>query len=204
MLDLVLRKIVVNMEDVLIEGGRQVPRLNRIVVAAGVLKNPWADAPFVQDLKPAIDDIAPELAKVLVPRLVETIGGAGNIEAYGKTAVVGTMGEIEHGAALIHTLRFANLLRQAIAGTAFMPFTNKRGAPGCTIDIPLKHIAQDGARSHFLTASFAIADAPAPDEVIIAIAASTSGRPHHRIGDRYEDMKAMGVDQTGQTLKEPA
>ncbi len=204
MLDLAMRKIVVNSEDVLIEGGREVPRQNRVVVAACVFKNPWIGETFVEDLKPVIHKLAPELGKILVPRLIDAIGGAQNIEAYGKTAVVGTLGEIEHGAAFIHTLRFANLLRQAISAKNFMPFTNKRGAPGCAIDVPLSHIAREGARSHFLTASFTIADAPSPDEIVVALAASTSGRPHPRIGDRYEDMKAMGVDQTGQTLKEPA
>jgi hypothetical protein len=168
-----------------------------------VLRNPWAGR-FVQDLQPEIHRVAPELGAVLVPRLIEAVGGADKVEAYGKSAVVGTAGEVEHAAALIHTLRFANLLRQAIAGKAFMPFTNKRGAPGCSIDVPLKHIAADGARSHFLTTSFSISDAPGPDEIIVALAAATSGRPHHRIGDRYDDMKAMGVDQTGTKIAEPA
>lgn len=204
MLDVALRKIVVNCEDVLIEGGRQVPRRNRVVVVAGVLRNPWAKIPFVEDLKPEIDQVAPEVGKMLVPRLIEVIGDVGKVEAYGKSAVVGTLGEVEHGAALIHTLRFGNLVRQAVDGKTFMPFTNKRGAAGCTVDIPMKHISADGARSHFLTTSFSISDAPTPEEIIIAIAGSTTGRPHSRIGDRYEDMKVMSVDQTGQPLTEPA
>jgi hypothetical protein len=195
-----LRKITAHAEDVLIEGGRRVPKPYRAVGVAAVLRNPWAGRGFVENLRPEIDAIAPRLGELLVPRLLEIIGGADKVEAYGKAAVVGTSGEVEHASALIHTLRFGNQLRQAVEGKSYLSFTNKRAGPGCSIDIPLKHINLEGARSHFLTMTFAIADAPGPDEIVVAIGASTSGRPHHRIGDRYEDMKEMGVDQTGKVM----
>ena len=115
----------------------------------------------------------------------------------GKAAVVGTDGEVEHASALIHTLRFGNQLREEVAGVSFLPFRNKRAAPGCAIDVPMKHKSAEGTRSHFLTISFSIPDAPGPDEIVVALGIATSGRPHARIGDRYEDMKEMGVDQTG-------
>lgn len=192
-----LRKVVVHAEDILIEGGRPVAKTYRVVAVAAVLRNPWAGRGFVEDLKPEIDRIAPRLGEVLVPRLIEVMGGADKVEAYGKAAVVGTAGEIEHASALIHTLRFGNQLRQAVVGKSYLSFTNKRAGPGCSVDIPLKHINAEGTRSHFLTTTFTIADAPGPDEIVVALGASASGRPHHRIGDRYEDMKEMGVDQTG-------
>lgn len=196
-----LRKIVITTENILIEGGRAVPSPYRTTVAAAVLANPWVGSGFIQDLQPEIMRIAPPLGDLLVPHLLEAIGGADRIEAYGKAAIVGLNGEVEHASALIHTLRFGNKLREAVSGKSFLPFTNKRAAAGCSIDIPLKHINQDGMRSHFLTASISIADAPAPNELVVAIGAAISGRPHARIGDRYEDMKAMGVDQTGAALE---
>lgn len=120
--------------------------------------------------------------------------------------MVGVNGEVEHASALIHTLRFGNLLREAAEGTSFLPFTNKRGGPGCAITIPMKHKVKEkeGTRSHFLTLEFTIPDAPGPDEIVVAIAVATGGRPHHRIGDRYEDMKEMGVDQTGDRISRKA
>jgi Amino acid synthesis len=133
----------------------------------------------------------------MVPRLMDAIGGPQAVEAYGKAAVVGVGGEVEHASALIHTLRFGNALRQAVGGAAYLNFTNKRAGPGTSLDVPLTHINTLGKRSHFLTATIIIPDAPAADEIVVAIGAAVSGRPHARIGDRYEDMKAMGVDQTG-------
>lgn len=195
-----LRKIVTTTEEVLIEGGKRVAKPYRVSATAAILKNPWTGRGFVPDLSPEINSIAPRLGEVLVPPLLKAIGGADKVEAYGKAAVVGLDGEVEHASALIHTLRFGNQLREAVAGSSYLSFTNKRAAASCSIDIPLKHIKADGQRSHFLTMTFSVADAPGPDEIVVAIAVATSGRPHHRIGDRYEDMKAMGVDQTGTAL----
>jgi hypothetical protein len=192
-----IRKFVVSTEEVLIEGGRAVPSPYRTSVVAAVLRNPWHGRGFVEDLQPEILTIAPELGAAMVPRLMDAIGGPQAVEAYGKAAVVGVGGEVEHASALIHTLRFGNALREAVGGSAYLNFTNKRAGPGTNIDVPLTHINTLGKRSHFLTASIIIPDAPAADEIVVAIGAAVSGRPHARIGDRYEDMKAMGVDQTG-------
>jgi hypothetical protein len=195
-----LRKIVVNAEDVIIEGGRPAGGSYRLAVAAAILKNPWAGRGFVEDLKPEIMRIAPALGEMLVPRLLGLLDSGDKVEAYGKAGVVGTAGEIEHASALIHTLHFGNQLREAVSGKSFLPFTNKRVGPGASIDIPMKHISEEGRRSHFITATFQVADAPAADEIVVALGVSTGGRPHHRIGDRYEDMREMGVDQTGKVL----
>jgi hypothetical protein len=200
MLDQLLRKVVVMTETTLIEGGRPAPSPYRTTVAAAILRNPWAGRGFVTDLSPEIMAVAPVLGDMLVPYLLDGIGGPDQVEAYGKAAVVGLNGEVEHASALIHTLRFGNKLREAVKGSSYLSFTNKRAAAACSVDIPLTHINTTGKRSHFLTATISIADAPGPDEIVVAIGAAVSGRPHHRIGDRYEDMKALGVDQTGQAL----
>lgn len=204
-MDLQLRKTVIYVEDVAMEGGRATSSETIVAVAAAILRNPWHGQGFVEDLQPGIQAIAPQLGALLVPKLLSALGGPDRVQAYGKAAVVGTMGEVEHASALIHTLRFGNALREAVEGSSFLPFTNKRAGPGCAIDVPLKHISAEGTRSHFLTASFVVPDAPAADEIVVALGAATSGRPHARIGDRYEDMKAMGVDQTGRAkVREPA
>jgi hypothetical protein len=103
-------------------------------------------------------------------------------------------GEIEHGSALIHTLRFGNVFRDAVGGTAYLEFTNTRTGPGALLSLPMIHKTESGKRSHFLTASFQIADAPGPDEILIAIGASDSGRAHPRIADRFQDIAEMEAE----------
>ncbi len=166
-----------------------------MAAVAAVLRNPWAGR-FVEDLRPEIHAFAPVLGKEMVERLMPLIGGGENVEAFGKTAIVGVNGEIEHGSALIHTLRYGNFLRDAVQSSEFIPFTNKRGGPGNSITFPLRHISKGGARSHFMTVEFNIPDAPGPDEILIAIGVANGGRPHHRIGDRYQDMEELDHDQT--------
>jgi hypothetical protein len=185
-----LRKVAAFVEDIFVEGGRAGTPVRMAGVAA-VLTSPWAGKGFVDDLRPAILDVAPRLGEVLVPRLLELLGGGDNIEAYGKAAIVGTSGEIEHASALIHTLRFGNMFRDAVGGKTYLSFTNTRGAPGSQIMIPMHDKQDTGKRSHYLTLNFSIPDAPAPDELIVAIGGATGGRMHPRIGDRYQDINEM-------------
>ena len=188
-----LRKVVTHTEEVHIEGGRAADPPLRLLGIAAVLTNPWAGRGSVEDLRPTILEVAPRLGEVLVPRLVDLAGGADAVEGYGKAAMVGTSGEVEHGSALIHTLRFGNVFREAVGGTAYLSFTNTRGGPGATLSIPMMHKVDPGWRSHYLTLEMTVADAPAPDEIVVAIGASVGGRPHHRIGNRYSDMEEMGL-----------
>ena len=188
-----LRKVVTHTEEVHIEGGRPADPPLRLLGIAAVLTNPWAGRGFVEDLRPIILEVAPRLGEVLVPRLVDLAGGADAVEGYGKAAMVGTSGEVEHGSALIHTLRFGNVFREAVGGTAYLSFTNTRGGPGATLSIPMMHKVDPGWRSHYLTLEMTVADAPAPDEIVVAIGASVGGRPHPRIGNRYSDMEEMGL-----------
>ena len=197
-----VRKVVTNIEDTLVEGGRAAEPPLRIVTAAAVVTSPWAGRGFVEDLRPAILELAPELGRLLVPPVIELAGGTEAVAAYGKAAVVGSNGEVEHASALIHTLRFGNMLRDAAEGTSFLPFTNTRGGPGFLLNVPLKNKdrEQEGSRAHFLTGTISVPDAPGPDEILVGIGVATGGRPHHRIGDRYQDMAEMGTDQTGAAL----
>jgi hypothetical protein len=187
-----LRKTVSYAEETLIEGGRAAQKPLRLFGAAAVLRNPWASRGFVEDLKPEIHAVAPQLGALLTAEVLRLAGGGDAVEGYGKAAVVGTAGEIEHASALIHTLRFGNHYRKAVGAKSYLSFTNVRGGPNCPIVIPLMHKADEGMRSHYLTIQFSILDAPAPDEIVVALGASVGGRPHHRIGDRYQDLKDLG------------
>jgi hypothetical protein len=187
-----LRKLVTYTEDQLIEGGREAARPLRLFAAAAVLANPWAGRGFVDDLRPEIHAIAPQLGEILTASILKMAGSGDAVEAYGKAAIVGTAGEVEHASALIHTLRFGNHYRTAVGAKSYLAFTNVRGGPACPIAVPLMHKHDEGMRSHYLTIQFSITDAPAPDEIVVALGASIGGRPHHRIGDRYQDLKELG------------
>jgi hypothetical protein len=189
---LALRKIVTYVEDTFIEGGRAAPQPLKLFAAAAVLTNPWAGRGFVEDLKPEIHAVAPELGATLTRSILDIAGSGEAVEGYGKAAIVGTSGEIEHASALIHTLRFGNHFRKAVGAKSYLSFTNTRGGPNCPVVIPLMHKNDEGMRSHYLTIQFSILDAPAPDEIVVALGASIGGRPHHRIGDRYQDLKELG------------
>jgi len=201
-MSLEVRKIVHYVEKTLIEGGKTADKPWIMAAVAAVIRNPWAGQGFVEDLRNEILNQAPPLGEIMVPELLEVIGGADKVEAYGKAAVVGVSGEVEHGSGMIHTLRFGNQYRVAVEGKAFLTFTNKRAGAGTAITIPMMHKDDEGLRSHYLTLEFHIPDAPAADEIVIALGAASSGRPHHRIGNRYMDMEEMQVDQTGSAIKQ--
>jgi hypothetical protein len=93
---------------------------------------------------------------------------------------------------LIHTLQFGKFYREAVGAKSYLGFTNTRGPANTQIQIPLIDKHDTGRRSHYLTVQFSIYDAPAVDELVVALGAATRGRPHHRIGDRYSDLAAMG------------
>lgn len=190
----VLRKTLLHVETTLIEGGRAAPVPLKLIAAAAVLKNPWAGRGFVENLKPEIHGVAPELGALLTGMILDAAGGGDKVEAYGKAAVVGLDGEVEHASALIHTLRFGNHYRTAVGAKSYLSFCNTRGGANAPVMIPLMDKNDEGRRSHYLTIQFAIPDAPAADEIVVALGASIGGRPHHRIGDRYQDLKDLGHD----------
>lgn len=191
-----IRKTLINIETTLVEGGRAAAAPLKLITAAAVVKNPWAGRGYVEDLRPEIHAVAPELGAVLTGMILDAAGSGAAVEAYGKAAVVGLDGEVEHASALIHTLRFGNHFRQAVGAKSYLAFTNTRGPANCPIMIPLMDKNDEGRRSHYLTIQFSIPDAPSADEIVVALGASIGGRPHHRIGDRYQDLKDLGHDVT--------
>ena len=190
-----IRKTLLNIETTLIEGGRAAPVPLKFITAAAVVKNPWAGMGFVEDLKPKIHEVAPILGELLTGMIIDAAGGGDKVEGYGKAAVVGLDGEVEHASALIHTLRFGNHYREAVGAKSYLSFTNKRGGAGTSIQIPMMHKHDEGLRSHYLTLEMSIPDAPAPDEIVVALAAATGGRVHPRIGNRYLDLAAIEAER---------
>jgi len=152
-----------------------------------VIENPWLGTGPSTDLAPEVEVIAPVLAKALTDRLIEALGGIDAVEAFGKAAIVGTAGEIEHGGALIHTPWFGNLMRDFLQGESIICFADTRAEAGETLVVPLWHKTHAATRSHYQTISARVADAPRADEIVVIAAASTGPRPHPRIGDRMTD-----------------
>ena len=187
-----LRKTHLVVEEWHSEGGTVLDPPLKFVIAAAVLKNPWQTDRADEDLAPLIEEIAPQLATILVDLIEKETGGAANIEAMGKGSIVGADGEIEHAAALIHTLRFGNLFRRMADAESFIASTSSRGPAGTHLAIPMIHKNDRSIRSHFISTDLVIQDAPRADEIVVAICTASGGRPFARIGDRKID-QATGV-----------
>lgn len=188
-----IRKWVTFEEETIIEGFKKAERPLRMFAVAAVITNPWAGR-YVEDLNPEIRAYGPVLGELMTKRIIDIAGGGDAIEAYGKAAVVGANGEIEHASALIHTLHFGNHYREAVGAKSYLSFTNTRGPANAPIAVPLMDKNDAGRRSHYLTIQFSISDAPAADELVIVLGGASGGRPHHRIGDRYKDLEELGCD----------
>jgi hypothetical protein len=182
-----IRKVVLYRETVLSESGREPARPSERATVAAVIANPWVGTGPTTDLSPEVAVIAPVLARLLTDRLIEALGGADQIEAFGKAAVVGTAGEIEHAGALIHTPYFGNLMRDFLGGESIICFADTRAEAGEALVVPMWHKTQAATRSHYQTITARVSDAPRADEVVVIAAASTGPRPHPRIGDRTTD-----------------
>ena len=190
-----IRKTFVTTETIYSDGGKAASTPLVMIAAAAVVKNPWAGQGFVEDLAPKIREMAPVLGELLTSLIVKEAGGGDKVVAYGKSAVVGLNGELEHASALIHTLHFGNHYRSAVKGKTYLAFNNTRGPANTPILVPMMGTNDEGTREHYLTMQFNINDAPFSDEVVIALGAALGGRPHHRIGNRYLDLKELGHDQ---------
>ena len=193
-MELKLRKFVKFVDKTFIEGEKKAKDPVLLVSVAAVIQNPWSEKGFVENLKPEILDLAPKLGDILVPELIKEIGSGDKILAYGKAAMVGLNGEIEHASAFIHTLRFGNKFRDAVGGTSYLSFTNTRVPAGSKIALPMMHKTDAGLRPYYLTHEFTIHDAPNENEIVVAIGGASTGRAHPRTGDRYQDMKEMGIE----------
>ncbi|MBA4863840.1 amino acid synthesis family protein [Streptomyces sp. PSKA54] len=182
-----LRKLVLYRDVVLTEAGEAPAQPARRASVAAVIRNPWAGTGPSADLSMEQGRIAPVLAKLLTDRLIASLGGVDEIEAFGKAAIVGAAGEIEHAGALIHTPYFGNLVREFLQGESIICFADTRAEAGETLVVPLWHKTRASTRSHYQTISARVSDAPRSDEIVVIAAASTGPRPHPRIGDRITD-----------------
>ena len=182
-----VRKVVLHREQVVHENGGAPARPAVRAAVAAVVANPWAGTGPGHDLSAEVEALAPYLAKLLTERLVDALGEVASIEAFGKGAIVGTAGEVEHAGALIHTPYFGNLMRDFLEGQSIICFADTRADAGQSLVVPMWHKTHAATRSHYQTIAMAISDAPRADEIVVVAAASTGPRPHPRIGDRTTD-----------------
>ena len=172
------RKTVITVETVHAEAGRAAPRPVTRAVGIAVIPNPYAGR-FVLDLSPLFE-IGVQVAESLMPQLVKAL--TDKPIAYGKAAIVGINGEIEHAAALLHP-KMGRPMRAAIGGgEAIIPSTSKVAAAGTSIDVPLGNKDNVWAFDEIDTVTVSVPDAPRPDEIVVIIAVSDGGRPEPRVG----------------------
>jgi len=179
-----VRKLVLAVEDVWHDNGPRLDQPLRRGSLAAVLKNPYAGR-YVEDIQPMMEALKP-LGREMAARLVEALGGPDRIEGYGKGALIGLAGELEHGA-LWHVPGGYGM-RELLEGShAIVPSTTKIGPAGSAIDIPIHHRVAAYVRSHFDSLEVRVADAPRPDEMLLVIAMTTGARPHARVGGLRAD-----------------
>ncbi len=185
-----IRKIVSLIDETHLEAGRSVdPPIRRVIVAA-VCTDPFAGR-YVEDLTPLIEESVP-LGERLTAAAVALLDGK-PVHSYGKGGIVGTKGELEHIAAMLHP-KFGTPVRAEVGGgKAIIPSAKKRGGPGTPLDIPLHYKDAAFVRTHFDAVELRIADAPADDELVIAVAVTDGGRPLPRVGGLTVD-DAVGED----------
>ena len=182
-----IRKLVVQVEETRLEMGLAVDPPTRKAVAMAVIENPFAGR-FQDDLTELMD-IGEELGGLLGQACVRALGiQPGQAESYGKAAIVGEAGELEHAAAILHP-KLGTPLRKAVEkGAALVPSAKKMGALGTAIDVPLGHKDAAYVRSHFDAVEAHVSDAPRANEIVVAVAVTDSGRPRARVGglDKHE------------------
>ncbi|MFQ3301261.1 MAG: hypothetical protein ACI9EH_000150 [Planktomarina sp.] len=187
-----IRKIAVNVEETRQEIGRAISPATRKAVAVAVIENPFANI-YQEDLTELMD-IGAELGELLGRKCVEALGiTPDQAESYGKSAMVGENGELEHAAALLHPKMGAPLRAEVEQGAALVASSKKMGSPGQVLDVPLGHKDAAYVRSHFDAIEVRLNDAPRMNEIMVAVAVTDSGRPLPRVGGlTHED--AIGED----------
>ena len=177
----VVRKLVTVIDEIHREMERNINPPTRRAAAVVVIKNPFVGR-YVEDLTELID-IGAELGGILGERAVTALGvSPSDVESYGKAALVGVDGELEHAAAILHPKLGAPLRSAVEKGAALVPSSKKRGGPGQILDIPLGHKDAAYVRSHFDGMEVWVNDAPRADEILVAVAVTDSGRPLPRVG----------------------
>lgn len=181
-----IRKIVVVVEETYREMGQPITPATRKAAAAAVIENPFAGL-YVEDLEPLMT-VGEALGELLGERAVAALGvQPSQIESYGKAAIVGEAGELEHAAAILHPRLGAPLRRAVEKGAALVPSAKKMGGVGTPIDVPLGHKDAAFVRSHFDAMEVRIADAPHAGEILVAVCVTDSGRPLPRVGGLTTD-----------------
>ena len=184
-----IRKIAVNVEETHREMGREIAPPTRKAVAVAVIENPFAGT--YQDDLSELMEIGADLGKLLGERCVAALGIAPkDAESYGKSAMVGENGELEHAAAILHPKLGAPLRAAVEKGAALVASSKKMGSPGQVLDVPLGHKDAAYVRSHFDGVEVRLNDAPRANEIMVAVAVTDSGRPLPRVGGlTHEDAK---------------
>ncbi len=186
-----IRKIMVVTEEIRHDGGPAAAKPRLRAAAMALVRNPFAGR-FVEDLQPAMDDLKP-LGAELTDRLIAALGGdADFIDGYGKGAIVGTAGEIEHGA-LWHVPGGYAMRERLDSSKAIVPSAMKVGGFGSSLDVPLGHANAAYVRSHFDAITVTCHDGPRPDEILFVLAMSIGGRIHSRMGG-LESWQVKGED----------
>ena len=176
-----IRKLVVQVDETRKEMGQAVEPPTRRAVAMAVIANPYAGR-YSESLDELIA-IGEELGALLGQKAVAALGIApGEAQSYGKAAIVGEAGELEHAAAILHPKLGAPLRLAVEKGAALVPSSKKRGTLGTAIDVPLGHKDAAFVRSHFDAVEARVSDAPRANEIVVAVAVTDSGRPLPRVG----------------------
>ena len=187
-----IRKIIVQVDEVHIEMGQTVSPPTRRALAMAVIHNPLAGG-YTENLDELIA-IGEELGGLLGDKCIKALGIApGSAQSYGKAAIVGEGGEIEHAAAILHPKLGAPLRAAVEKGAALVPSSKKRGTLGTAIDVPLGHKDAAFVRSHFDAMEARVSDAPRPNEIVVVVVVTDSGRPLARVGG-LQAHEAKGVD----------
>jgi hypothetical protein len=180
-----IRKLIVEVDETRIEAGRAIDPPTRKALAMAVIENPYAGRAgdnFAENLDELIA-IGEELGGLLGDKCVQALGIApGAAQSYGKAAIVGEAGELEHAAAILHPKLGAPLRKAVKKGAALVPSAKKRGGLGTAIDVPLGHKDAAFVRSHFDAMEARVPDAPRANEIVVAVVVTDSGRPLARIG----------------------
>lgn len=176
-----IRKVIVQVEETRMEMGRQVIPAVRKALAMAVIENPYAGH-YAESLDELIS-IGEELGGMLGARCVTALGiEPGQAQSYGKAAIVGEGGELEHAAAILHP-KLGAPLRQAVSrGAALVPSSKKMGGVGTAVDVPIGHKDAAFVRSHFDAMEARVPDAPRANEIVVAVVVTDSGRPLPRVG----------------------
>jgi Protein of unknown function (DUF1185). len=174
-----VRKYALTVEEIYHEGGKPVAVPLKKGTILAVIENPFAGS-YYEEIAGFMKDLEP-LGVQMARRLVEALGGKDAIEGYGKGAIVGQAGELEHGA-LWH-VPGGYAMREALGDAkAIVPSTKKVGGPGTRLDVPVTHINASYVRSHFDAMEVGISDAPRANEIVLALVMTTGSRVHARVG----------------------